>query len=162
MAALRFPQQLGQFDDIAGDPSRLSLPQQFGCLSSIADHTWRRLNKRTRKAIIAHAHASTHATIAMSRLEPKKKDHQAKAQQRNVRSFQPAPPGPGSARARAIGARTIARDPKIIRLSLSTGSISEPLRRKIKADPLHLHIDDAATSPAVWQCWQRCVEPHLC
>jgi hypothetical protein len=40
---------------------------------------------------------------AMSRLEVKKKNHAAKAQQRNVRSFQPAPLGPVSARARAIG-----------------------------------------------------------
>jgi hypothetical protein len=56
----------------------------------------------------------------MSKLEAKKKDHAAKVQQRNVRSFQPAPPGPVLARARAIGARRMAKDPKIRRLSLST------------------------------------------
>src|SRR5215470_6452312 len=51
---------------------------------------------------IAHAHARAHATSAMSRFEGKIKNHAAKAQQRNVRSFQPpAPPGPVSARARA-------------------------------------------------------------
>jgi hypothetical protein len=84
------------------------------------------LKKRTRKAIIALAHARTHATNAMRRLEAKIKDHAARAQQTNVRSFQPAPPGPVSARARAIGARTIARNPKIIRLSLNISPIHEP------------------------------------
>jgi hypothetical protein len=43
---------------------------------------------------------------AMSRFEGKIKNHAAKAQQRNVRSFQPAPPGPVS-RTRVNGARTI-------------------------------------------------------
>jgi hypothetical protein len=56
----------------------------------------------------------------MSRLEVKKKNPPAKVQQRNVRSFQPAPPGPVLARASAIGARRMAKDPKIRRLSLST------------------------------------------
>ena len=81
---------------------------------------------------IAHAHARSHATSGISRLvEAKKKNPAAKAQQRNVRSFQPAPPGPISARARAIGARRMAKDPKIRRLSLSREAICEPLRRKI-------------------------------
>jgi hypothetical protein len=90
---------------------------------------------------IAHAHARSHATSGISRLvEAKKKNPAAKAQQRNVRSFQPAPPGPISARARAIGARRMAKDPKIRRLSLSRETICEPLRRKIKVDPPQLHI----------------------
>jgi hypothetical protein len=67
----------------------------------------------------------------MSRLEVKKKNPPAKVQQRNVRSFQPAPPGPVLARASAIGARRMAKDPKIRRPSLRRGSICEPLRRKI-------------------------------
>src|SRR6202040_1253944 len=96
--------------------------------------------KRTRMAIIAHAHARTHTTIAMSRLEAKKKAHAAKAQQRNGRSFQPAPPGPVLARARAIGARRMAKNPKTRRASLSTGSITNRSGGKIKAPPLHLHI----------------------
>jgi hypothetical protein len=91
---------------------------------ALADHARRRL-KFSRMAI-AHPHARTHATSAMSRFDVKIKNHAAKAQQRNARSFQPAPPGPGSARARAVGARTIARNPKIRRLSLSMGSIREP------------------------------------
>jgi hypothetical protein len=53
----------------------------------------------------------------MSKFEVKNKDHAAKAQQRNVRSFQPAPPGPVLARARAIGARRMAKDPQIRRPS---------------------------------------------
>jgi hypothetical protein len=61
----------------------------------------------------------------MSRLEPKKKNHAAKVQQRNVSSFQPAPPGPVLARARAIGARRMDKDPKIRRLSKSRLSIYE-------------------------------------
>jgi hypothetical protein len=61
----------------------------------------------------------------MSTFEANTKNHAAKAQQRNVRSFQPAPP-PVSARARAIGARTTARNPKIRRPSEVTGSIREP------------------------------------
>jgi hypothetical protein len=69
---------------------------------------------------IAHAHARTHATSARRRFEAKIKDHAAKAQQRNVRSLEAAPPGPVSPRAEAIGARTMARNPKIRRLSLST------------------------------------------
>src|SRR5260370_38714973 len=89
---------------------------------------------------IAHAHARTHATSAMSILEAKKRDHAAKVQQRNVRSFQPAPPGPVSARASAIGARRMAKDPKTMRPTLSRDSICEPLRRKIKVDPPQLHI----------------------
>jgi hypothetical protein len=68
---------------------------------------------------IAHAHARAHATSAMSRLEGKIKDHAAKAQQRNVRSFQSAPPGPVS-KTRVNGARTMAKNPKIRRLSLSS------------------------------------------
>jgi hypothetical protein len=76
----------------------------------------------------------------MSRLEAKKKDHPAKVQQRNVRSFQPAPPGPVLARASAIGARRMAKNPKTRRPSLSRESICEPLRRKIKVDPPQLHI----------------------
>jgi hypothetical protein len=76
----------------------------------------------------------------MSRLEEKKKNPPAKAQQRNVRSFQPAPPGPVSARARAIGARRMAKDPKTRRAAPSRLSICEPLRRKIKVDPPRLHI----------------------
>jgi hypothetical protein len=77
----------------------------------------------------------------MSRLEAKKKDHAAKVQQRNVRSFQPAPPGPVLARASAIGARRMAKDPKTRRPSLSRESIiCDPLRRKIKVDPPQLHI----------------------
>lgn len=75
---------------------------------------------------IAHAQARTHAPSAMSRFEGKIKNHAAEAQQRKVRSFQPVPPGPFSARARAIGARTIARNPKIIRLSLNISPIREP------------------------------------
>jgi hypothetical protein len=71
---------------------------------------------------IAHAHARTHATSAMSRLEAKKKDHAAKVQQRNVRSSQPAPPGPVLARASAIGARSMTKDPKIRSPSLSRES----------------------------------------
>lgn len=98
-----------------------------------ADHARRRWKKRTRMAIVATAHAMTHARSAMSKLEVKKKDPQAKAQQRNVRSFQPAPPGSVLARASAIGERTTAKDPKTRRASLSTGSISEALRRKIKS-----------------------------
>jgi hypothetical protein len=58
----------------------------------------------------------------MSRLEAKKKDHPAKVQQRNVRSFQPAPPGSVLARASAIGARRMAKDPKTRRLSITTSS----------------------------------------
>ena len=58
---------------------------------------------------IAHAHDRTQATSARRRFEAKIKDHAAKVQQRNVRSFEAAPPGPVSARAKAIGARTMAR-----------------------------------------------------
>jgi hypothetical protein len=56
---------------------------------------------------IAHAHARSHATNAMTRLEVKKKNHAATVQQTNVRSFQPAPPGLVSAIAiaRASGAQ---------------------------------------------------------
>ena len=85
---------------------------------TILDHARRRL--KLIRIAIAHPHARTHATSAMSRLEAKKKNHAAKVQQRNVSSFQPAPPGPVLARARAIGARRMAKDPKIRRLSLST------------------------------------------
>jgi hypothetical protein len=113
-------------------------------------------------AIIAHAHARTHATMAVSRLEVKQMDHAAKAQQRNVRSFQPAPPGPVLARARAIGARTMAKNPIIRRLSLSTGSISEPLRRKIKADPLHLHIATLQQLRQLGDIYSQSAVPHLC
>ena len=67
---------------------------------------------------IANAHAKSHAVIAISRFEEKIKNHAAKAQQRNVMSAQTAPPpGHVSARARAIGARTTARNPKIRRMS---------------------------------------------
>jgi hypothetical protein len=55
----------------------------------------------------------------MSRFEEKIKNHAAKAQQRNVRSFQPAPPGPVS-RTRVNGARTMAKNPIIRTLSLSS------------------------------------------
>src|SRR5262249_39064339 len=72
-----------------------------------------------------HAHAKTHAVIAITRFEEKIKDHAAKAQQRNVMSSQTALPL-GAVRARAIGARTTARNPKIIRPSEVTGSIREP------------------------------------
>jgi hypothetical protein len=75
---------------------------------------------------IATAHARTHATTAMGRPEAKTKDHAAKAQQTKVRIFQPAPPGPISARARAIGARRMATATKIRRLSLSREYICEP------------------------------------
>jgi hypothetical protein len=82
-----------------------------------ADHARRRL-KLIRMAI-ATAHARSHATTAMSRFEGKIKNHAAKAQQRNVRSFQPAPPGPVS-RTRVNGARTMAKNPIIRTLSLSS------------------------------------------
>jgi DNA-binding IclR family transcriptional regulator len=142
----QLPQQLRQLGDIRCDPSRLILAEQLGC-PSIADHARRRLKNLTLMAIIAHAHARTHATSAMSKLEAKKKDHAAKVQQRNVRSFQPAPPGPVSARASAIGARRMAKDPKTRRQTLRRESISEPLRRKIKVDPPQLHI---ATLQQFW------------
>ena len=61
---------------------------------------------------IADARARSQATSGMSEPEAKKNHHAAKAQQRNVRSFQPAPPGPVSARARAIGARRMTRPPR--------------------------------------------------
>src|SRR4029077_2716304 len=47
-----------------------------------------------------------------------KKNHAVSVQQRNVRSFQPAPPGPVS-KTRVNGARTMAKNPKIRRLSVS-------------------------------------------
>src|SRR6516162_156657 len=100
-------------------------PAAWRCSLRFADHTRRRL-KLLICMTVAHAHAKTHVTNAMSRLEAKIKTHAARAQQTNARSFQPAPPGPGSARARAIGARTIARNPKIIRLSLNISPIREP------------------------------------
>src|SRR5215469_9760328 len=82
----------------------------------------------------AHAHARSQATNAMARPEvsAKKRNHAAIAQPINVRNFQPAP-GLVSpiARARAIGARRIANDPKTRRLSLnrlSTWSLVQPRR----------------------------------
>ena len=68
---------------------------------------------------IAHAHARSHATSGRFRLESKKKNHAAKLQQRNVRAVQPAPPGPGLAKAKANGIRRMAKDPKTRTLSLS-------------------------------------------
>jgi len=71
----------------------------------------------------AHALARSQTTNAMTRPEvsAKKKNHAATAQQIKVRSFQPAPLGFVSpiARARAIGARRIANDPTIRRVSIS-------------------------------------------
>jgi hypothetical protein len=96
---------------------------------AIMDHARRRL--KLIRIGIAHAHARAHATSAISGLEAKTKNHAAKVQQINVRSSQPAPPGPVLARASAIGARRMAKDPKIRRPSLSRESICEPLRRKI-------------------------------
>ena len=75
-----------------------------------ADHARRRL-KLIRMAI-ATAHARTQATTAMGRPEAKTKVHAAKAQQTNERSFQAAPPGPVSARAKAIGARRMGKEPE--------------------------------------------------
>src|SRR5215469_11124394 len=89
--------------------------------SFIADHARRRL--KLIRMTSAHEHARSQATNAMTRPEvsAKKRNHAATAQQIKVRSFQPAPPGFVSpmARARAIGARRIANDPKIRRVSIA-------------------------------------------
>src|SRR5215467_11783581 len=71
----------------------------------------------------AHAHARSQATNAMTKPEvsAKKRNHAATVQQIYVRSFQTPLPGLVSpiARARAIGARRIANDPKTRKVSLS-------------------------------------------
>jgi hypothetical protein len=108
----------------------------FGCTARHGDitglaegfrlsaHAGRRL--KLIRMTIAPAHAKSHATSATSRFEVNIKNHAAKLQQRKVRSFQPAPRGAVSARARAIGARTTARNPKIRRPSLSRLSVRGP------------------------------------
>jgi hypothetical protein len=90
----------------------------------IADHARSRL--KLIRLIIAHVHAKSHATSATVRSDAKKKNPAAKIQQRSVRIVQPSPPGPGLARARANGARRIAKDPKTRKLSLSRLSTRRP------------------------------------
>jgi hypothetical protein len=75
----------------------------------------------------------------MSRFEAKKKNHPEKAQQRNVRTFHPVPLGPTSVRARAIGARRMAKNPKRRRLSMT---ICEPPAND--KGRFHYTIDDRA------------------
>ena len=118
-----------QFEAGAHDPRHRALffTQEH---SVFADHARRRL--KLIRIAIAHAHARSHATSAMSRLEPKKKNPAAKVQQRNVRSFQPAPPGPVVSIARVNGARRTAKDPKTRRLSLSRLLTGVPLSTQLQ------------------------------
>jgi hypothetical protein len=78
-----------------------------------------RLGKKLICLANAHAHARSHATSGTCRFESKNKNHAAKLQQRNVRTVQASPPGPGLARAKADGERRMAKDPKTRKLSLS-------------------------------------------
>ena len=89
----------------------------IGAISENPNHA--RLREKLIRPAIAHAHARSHATSGRFRLESKKKNHAAKLQQRNVRAVQPAPPGPGLAKAKANGIRRMAKDPKTRTLSLS-------------------------------------------